>query len=184
MGFLKGRNLVISLNFDVYDFNIGRDTENADYNHRAFSGAGDDVRIYTRALSESEIQQLYSGSSCDSNSAVVQAANSNWIDTGFSVQTGDRLFVTTTGMIRICCGSSPLDISPDGKPPANDNAFPGPSLPAYALIGKVGQNGAPFFVGSSYTGNATTSGELYLIVNDGVHADNTGSFCTAVFYRQ
>ena len=118
----------------------------------------------------------FTTSGTGSVSAGVQATNSNWTDTGVYVENGKTFSVITTGLIRICCGSSPLDMGPDGVAPSNVSGFPAPSLPAYSLIGKIGQTGTPFFIGSSYTGNITTSGKLYLIVNDNDHSDNTGSF--------
>jgi hypothetical protein len=42
-----------------FDFNIGRASGNRDFNHRAFNGVIDDIRIYNRALSEGEILDLY-----------------------------------------------------------------------------------------------------------------------------
>ena len=60
-GNLKGTDSSYPLVFGTYNFNIGRDTENAGYNHRAFTGVIDDIRIYDRALSEAEIQELYDG---------------------------------------------------------------------------------------------------------------------------
>ena len=113
-------------------------------------------------------------------SVTIQATNSDWTDTGVYVENGKTLFVATTGMIRVCCGSSPLDISPDGEPPSNTDDFPAPSLPAYSLIGRIGNDGTPFFVGSSYVGSISTSGKLHLIVNDCEHWDNTGFFTSTI----
>ena len=46
------------INFGTYRLNIGRDFYNADNNHRSFNGKIDELRIYNKALSLSEIQQL------------------------------------------------------------------------------------------------------------------------------
>lgn len=47
------------LYYGTYRFNIGRDYYNADYDHRSFNGGIDELRIYNRALSASEVVQLY-----------------------------------------------------------------------------------------------------------------------------
>ncbi len=44
---------------DDQHFSIGRDTYNADNNHRAFRGMIDDVRVDDSALSAADVQQLY-----------------------------------------------------------------------------------------------------------------------------
>jgi len=110
----------------------------------------------------------------------IQATNSGWTNTGISISSGDSLSVNTTGLIRICCGSSPLDIDADGEDVPYQNSFPGPNLPAYSLIAKVGQNGTPFFVGVKYSSVMSETGILYFIVNDSDHWDNTGFFSADV----
>ncbi|MEI6604967.1 MAG: SUMF1/EgtB/PvdO family nonheme iron enzyme, partial [Verrucomicrobiota bacterium] len=50
------------LTFGIFGFNIGRDFSNEDSNHRTFKGLIDDVRIYNRALSSSEVGALYNSS--------------------------------------------------------------------------------------------------------------------------
>ena len=45
--------------FGVYNFSIGEDTLNTDFNHRTWKGNIDEVRVYNRGLSASEINQLY-----------------------------------------------------------------------------------------------------------------------------
>lgn len=137
-----------------------------------FNGSLDDIRVYNRALSGAEIQTLYN----EESTVDIQANNLNWTATGVYLSVDDTLAITATGLIRICCGTSPLIITPDGYTPPNVNSYPAPDLNAYSLIGKIGQDGAPFFVGSNYSGVINTEGELYLIVNDDVHSDNTGYF--------
>ncbi len=51
-----------------------------------------------------------------------------------------------------------------------------PSAQFGSLIGKIGNSGEWFFIGSQQTITADRSGELILAVNDTIHADNEGSF--------
>jgi hypothetical protein len=46
------------------------------------------------------------------------------------------------------------------------------------LVGKIGEDGEPFLIGSNYTFTATTSGDLYLAVNDLLpyYDDNSGNY--------
>jgi Concanavalin A-like lectin/glucanases superfamily len=53
--------------FGNHNFSIGHDTYNAG---REFHGSIDDVRIYNRALSEAEIQQIYQGETCSNDVAI------------------------------------------------------------------------------------------------------------------
>jgi len=83
---------------DDQHFSIGRDTYNADNNHRAFRGMIDDVRVYDSALSASEVQQLYAlGSdptppSFDANSDVF---TNPWLGL---YEVGDSYSLAGTGM--------------------------------------------------------------------------------------
>jgi len=54
-------------------------------------------------------------------------------------------------------------------------------LACWSLIGKIGQNGTPFQVGTSLTNfTAHVSGELFLGVNDNILRDNTGSWIARI----
>jgi hypothetical protein len=66
--------------------------------------------------------------------------------------------------------------------PYNANR-PLPNRPAAALVGRIGNSGDVFFVGSD-TGvfRARTSGRLYLGVNDDYLNDNSGAFRVRVLY--
>ena len=91
-------------------------------------------------------------------------------DTGIDVREGDRVSVTATGE---SFHSEAGKTDPDGLSDPNLDPFSViPGTPHNALIGKVGDGGAPFRVGGERTFRATASGRLLLGVNDkGV--DNT-----------
>ena len=59
--------------------------------------------------------------------------------------------------------------------------FIAPTLQCYSLIAKIGIDGTPFEVGTSFTAlSVATSGELYLGVNDNHFPDNRGSWTVVV----
>lgn len=52
--------------------------------------------------------------------------------------------------------------------------YPLPGLPGGALIGRIGESGAPYYVGASFSGRAGGSGMLYLRIDDDILSDNEG----------
>ncbi len=72
-----------------------------------------------------------------------------------------------------------------GDPRATVRAFALPAMadgpfPAFCLIGKVGEDGTPFYVGARYDGTADRAGRLWLGINDDDPADNRGRFRVTV----
>ena len=59
---------------------------------------------------------------------------------------------------------------------------PIPSRPAAALVGRI-DNDSPFFIGSDSSPiRVRSSGRLYLMINDDVLEDNSGSFRVVIYY--
>jgi hypothetical protein len=58
--------------------------------------------------------------------------------------------------------------------------FVAPGLPCWSLIGRIGQSGTIFEVGSSKSFVAASSGEVYLGVNDNYFGDNSGSWTASI----
>jgi hypothetical protein len=54
-------------------------------------------------------------------------------------------------------------------------------VPGGLLIGRIGQNGAPFWVGKGTTVQAQEAGDLYLRINDDILSDNDGWVETQVW---
>ncbi len=52
--------------------------------------------------------------------------------------------------------------------------YPLPGVPGGALIGRIGDNGKPFYVGANYGGIVADSGMLYLRIDDDILSDNEG----------
>jgi hypothetical protein len=107
-------------------------------------------------------------------------ANKQWTDTGIDVNAGDRVVFQGSGEITI--GRSPgQTASVDGNGSFRSAQYPDPNAPGGALIGKVGNNGKPFGIGSqSQPLPMPASGRLYLGVNDNEIGDNSGAFSVVV----
>ncbi len=101
-----------------------------------------------------------------------------WTDTTIDLKQGDFVSISATG--KVTATTSPGDaankwVGPDGwgyQPQFNNQGKPnrwiqvlGSGSSLECMTGKVGENGAPFKVGSSYSFTANQSGRLYLGVN-------------------
>jgi hypothetical protein len=104
-----------------------------------------------------------------------------WKDTGIDVRAEQSIFFSASGRVR--WGPNRQD-GPEGErnSPRNDNR-PIPNRPAAALIGRIGEGDAPFFIGDDQEAiRVRSSGRLFLGVNDDYLKDNTGSFRVTVYY--
>lgn len=54
-----------------------------------------------------------------------------------------------------------------------------PEFPFGAVVGKIGADGKPFFVGSDYSFNAGNK-HVYLAINDSIYSDNTGNYIVEI----
>lgn len=117
--------------------------------------------------------------------------NRDWTDTGVDVAAGEQLAISATGEMEIShwkfAGRDGFEwlVGPQGTylydTVVSDKAFPLPAAgrgpaPCYALIGRIGADGAPFLVGRDYRAQAPASGRLFLGVNDFDVSDNSGGF--------
>lgn len=107
-------------------------------------------------------------------------AREQWFDTGIELRAGQTVRFQASGRVR--WGPGRQD-GPEGEDNSPHNQYrPIPSRPAAALIGRI-DNDAPFFIGNdSSPMRARSSGRLYLMINDDVLDDNTGSFRVIVYY--
>lgn len=81
-----------------------------------------------------------------------------WLDTKLKVRKGQKLEIKAQGTLQFPNWGQAF--TPDGNPRMGNMS--GHALGT--LVGKVGENGTLFRVGSSYAGEADTSGTLYLLV--------------------
>jgi hypothetical protein len=108
-------------------------------------------------------------------------ANQQWTDTGMDVRSGDRIQFNGSGQVSYAPG--PPAVGPSGARAGRNDLYPVPNMGPGGLIAKVGDS-APFPVGAGARQlTMSSSGRLYLGVNDDMHADNTGAFQVAVRRR-
>lgn len=114
------------------------------------------------------------------------AAQADWTTTGIEIQAGAPMTIWARGQYSVNPrkpGGGANQVSPYGTFHFVDSeigkAFPLPAAgagpaPCYCLIGRIGQNGTPFYVGETCSKVAQESGTLFLTINDYNKADNTG----------
>lgn len=118
---------------------------------------------------------------------VVQSSQ-QWQNTNVSLSSGDNISILGRGVWKR--GGSDSDPKqwqgPDGY--ANQGSTPSdylaPAANAYSLCAKIGTNGTPFGIGSFYQFTSSSSGNLYLAVNDWppAYSDNFG-YVIAIIYK-
>jgi hypothetical protein len=121
----------------------------------------------------------WSGYGCTTTPSLTLPGTQQWTATSVYVAPGDDLGITAAGVVYI---DPAYPQGPAGDPSctpsvnyaAASSTFPAPHLPCWSLIARIG-NGPVFEAGAS-TLTTTTSGRLYLGVNDGDFSDNSGSW--------
>lgn len=98
-------------------------------------------------------------------------------DTGITVNAGDSIVITASGT---WSNSGSSSWGPGGNGTSAPASFALPGQSQYSLIGRVGTSGAFFEVGTSYSGTASATGKLYLLMNDDQFADNTGKVTATI----
>jgi hypothetical protein len=100
-----------------------------------------------------------------------------WSDTGVDLDRGEMFSVLASDTIDF--GSA--DTDPEGyEPDTYDQYNVVPCTDHAGLIGRIGQDGYPFFLGAEALAVATSGGRLYLGVNDSNVGDNSGSYAAVV----
>jgi hypothetical protein len=108
--------------------------------------------------------------------AITIGANQAWTSTGVSVRKGQTVYLTTTGEVQLSDDANDIanaNGAKSGRMAGNPQLR---TVPAGALIGKIGPNGAPFGVGTQTSIVAPATGVLFLGVNDDAHGDNKGHY--------
>lgn len=108
-------------------------------------------------------------------------ARNPWTDTAIVVRPGQTVYLTARGKVR--WGPGRQD-GPAGErnSPRNDGR-PIPSRPAAALIGRIGDDEAAFFIGDGTEGiRMRSGGKLFLGINDDYLGDNAGAWDVNVAY--
>ena len=115
--------------------------------------------------------------------SVVVPGTEQWTDTGIDLSVDDRVLIEADGAITPSKGDVPL-YGPDGvsdRPSARQFNVEGVKEANHAgLIGRIGEAGAPFVVGSQLLSEADTEGRLFLGINDTGVGNNDGEFTATI----
>ncbi len=96
-----------------------------------------------------------------------------WQSTGVQLSTGDWYAIRAEGSWLYSPYAGPN--GPEGhRRFSAPNFYPLPQVPGGALIGRVGEDGSPFYVGNRASGMADRNGLLYLRIDDDRLGDNEG----------
>jgi hypothetical protein len=100
-------------------------------------------------------------------------AYKGWQSTGLFLQAGESYTLRARGAWQY----TPLikASGPQGVYRAAPETYPLPEVWAGALLARIGEDGAPFAVGSAVSGRAEAGGMLYLRINDDLLGDNQGA---------
>lgn len=111
---------------------------------------------------------------------VIVPGATQWMETGIMVSEGDTLTFAAHGTLVYnrrgnACG-------PEGTPwtDTRDKEDPLWDQPHGGLIGKIGETGSPFFVGTAHAITADRSGMLLCGINDFWYQGNTGEFTVTI----
>ena len=112
---------------------------------------------------------------------VMVDARSQWTDTGIDIRGGQPIALSATGEVR--WGPNRRDGAAGERNSPVNRGRPMPERSAAALIGKIGENGDPFFIGDDREAiRVRGSGRLYLGINDDFLGDNSGALRVVVSY--
>ncbi len=113
--------------------------------------------------------------------SVVVPANVQWTNSGFNVSRGQYLRFEPSGEIRLSTSGDDIARAAGALSGRHADKAPIPSIPAGALIGRIG-NGQPFAIGDTTNAlDVPETGRLFLSVNDDHVADNSGNFVVKVW---
>ncbi|MFC1974820.1 hypothetical protein ACFLXQ_00300 [Chloroflexota bacterium] len=106
----------------------------------------------------------------------------DWQSVGVRVRDGDTLKIRANGTWLYTPGEYH---GPEGHPRYGAPSFyPLPGVRGGALIGRIGENGRPFFVGRYTTQWIDEEGTLYLRIDDDILSDNEGYMAVEVTVTQ
>jgi Ca2+-binding EF-hand superfamily protein len=145
------------------------------WSRRSFNrqDANRDGRLTRSELTNAELNAANAGAVGTSGRTVVVESTERWVDTGLDVRAGDTISLQSSGSVTLS-GNAADTARPGGAARRAPDA-PVQNQPAGALIAKIGDS-APIFVGDRGTITASTTGRLYLGINDDHLLDNSGQF--------
>jgi Ca2+-binding EF-hand superfamily protein len=139
-----------------------------------------DGQLTRRELTNTELEATRAGTAVGtSGRAVTVEGARGWVDTGITVQRGDRISIEASGEMTLSNNSGDVAGPAGARSGRRADSAPLRSDPAGALIARI-DDGAPMLVGNQRTFTANQSGRLYLSVNDDFVADNVGAYRASV----
>ena len=112
---------------------------------------------------------------------VSHPANVPFTDSKVDVEAGDILVITASGTIDDSVETPDTTWGPAGKPGSfNSSSSIIGCAEHVALLGKIGESGALFVVGTTHAAPARVSGRLFLGLNDKVLTDEGGKLAASV----
>lgn len=113
---------------------------------------------------------------------VVVPGTEQWTDTGIDLSSDDTVLIEADGTVKPATYET--SYGPDGaidRPAAQEFNLEGLEEANHvALIGRIGEAGEPFEVGSELLFEADTEGRLFLGINDVDVANNVGEFTATI----
>lgn len=116
------------------------------------------------------------------NKALIVKGTDVWLDTGIEIDAGEHVLITATGTWKNDGKPETYAVTADGFETYKNAGACIPDANFASLIGRIGSDGTPFFVGSNFDQMATNSGKLFLQMNDveGLFGDNVGELNVTV----
>ena len=115
---------------------------------------------------------------------MIVPARQRWTPTGIDLHAGDAFAATAEGtIVTNASGStaSPQGVAPDCRVAGSVHIpFEAPQLPCWSLLGRIGPKGSVFEIGNRADLVATSSGQLFLGINDNFYGDNSGNWTAQV----
>lgn len=113
--------------------------------------------------------------------------SSDWLPTGVVRNANEEVVFCAKGTIRAWPNTVTdcwREVTPAGLGRVDFTSSQAPCIgcPVVSLIGKIGSNGTPFYIGSRAVLQSTeiVTGEIYLKVNDATLTDNTGAWSVSI----
>jgi hypothetical protein len=97
-----------------------------------------------------------------------------WFDTGITVEADTGLVITATGQVDLAPQQGPIHTSPDGRGDLGATVY---GIAIGGLVGRIGEKGPVFGVGSRFDGRVAVEGKLYLqVISVPNGSEPSGSF--------
>jgi hypothetical protein len=117
----------------------------------------------------------------NAQTTILLNSNSNWYDTEYDCTSGNEIRIIAFGAHADNPDTDNWVYGPGGHIYINNGSIPYPGIQDNALIGKIGSNGEPFYVGVGGKFTPEQTGRLYIMVNDGDLTNNAGHLIVKIF---